>query len=120
MGWIRSWLEADLSKIGDAKQKFLTRSGVFEGIMDTADEDYKAYFRAWIVDLRTLISKVHRKYEDFQGDCLTPWLEAKKAGKPQKCDKLEKDALELVKARENIMTYETFMECLDEDLAIEA
>ncbi|THH29878.1 hypothetical protein EUX98_g4320, partial [Antrodiella citrinella] len=114
IGWIRSWLDVDLFRIGQEKRQSLMFMSAFDGIIASADEEYSEYFSDWIEDLRSLIAQVNRKYMDFQGDYLGIWRKAKKQGKHQRLQDVEKNVRELVVARESILTYDAFMKCLDE------
>ncbi|THH27764.1 hypothetical protein EUX98_g6424 [Antrodiella citrinella] len=115
LGWIRSWLDTELPKIGAKKKEFLMDTGVSDEVLASSDETYMSYFKDWVRELKRQVYAVQKKHQEFQTEYFEDWRATKDAGKDKQQKKYEKAVRELVEAREKIMTYESFMECLDED-----
>lgn len=118
--YIDSWLQSSLLSIGTAKVRFL-RNDTFDKIMDSTHAEYRNML-SWVDELKFLVHRVYqglREYEVILQRAMRVEQDADSDSDSDDDDdawfaeKMQRDVKELVERREKILTYESFMECLD-------
>ncbi|KAH8091041.1 hypothetical protein BXZ70DRAFT_909917 [Cristinia sonorae] len=113
LGRIDEWLKGDLRETGLTKAQFLRVDDDFDVLTDRADASYKPIVEEWIVPLRlTLFGPICDAYHGY--DAVARMAQRWRYRKPtaEEEEVYRSKLRELVKEREGIATYETFMNCI--------
>ncbi|KAI0937812.1 hypothetical protein AcW1_010287 [Taiwanofungus camphoratus] len=108
IGFIRSWQNDELTMIGNAKHRFLTKRLVYQGVIGRADSCFESLINEWVASLRYLFWDLHEtddRYDRLREDLSNA---AGKPGETMAADRLR----QLIESRKEVVTYETFMKAL--------
>ena len=114
LGSVVDWLHGDLHSIGDAKIATLMQPSRLNQIKNHASDEYKDYFDRPMGLLMKIIRKVKVAHDLLLIEEYDEWLAAKKAGDEEQLKEILEVIQEKVAAREQILTYETFLKCFGE------
>ncbi|THH16567.1 hypothetical protein EUX98_g9284 [Antrodiella citrinella] len=120
MGFIRSWLQGDLRALGNTKQEFVDKASAYERVMAVAKGDYKQLAEDWADPInRLLMRPLGQKYRDIQNQISDILALRKATAKPveERIVLVQAAIRDKVYEREfGILTFESFMACLEPQL----
>lgn len=111
---IDSWLQPSLALIGREKVKFLGNT-TFTSVTSSTHECYRELCDKWVRSTQALVLKVYEQYEKYMTSAPKKERLARLNGDFDEAkfeEEMRQNVFKLVKKREAILTFDTFIKCL--------